>query len=74
MGARGAQAEVPAERVRRDEHLHRAALVQRRHRALLEADFVGGRHDHGWDACGGTWSDGSNMEYQGAPSYTCMPI
>ena len=35
-----------------------------RDRPLLTTDFVSGRHDDGWDACGETYSDGSNMAYQ----------
>ncbi len=33
-------------------------------RTLYVSDFVGGRHDHGWDACKGRWGDGSSMSYQ----------
>ena len=30
-----------------------------RSRALKESDFLDGRHADGWDACYGTWDDGS---------------
>ena len=33
-------------------------------RRVTKADFAGGNHDSGWDACGGTWDDGSLMSYQ----------
>jgi len=33
-------------------------------KVLREADFVGGRFSTGWDACGETWDDGSDMSYK----------
>ena len=35
-------------------------------RVVTTADFPGGRHDNGWDACNGLWDDGSVMTYQPA--------
>ena len=35
-------------------------------RRVTTADFPGGRHDNGWDACNGLWDDGSVMTYQPA--------
>ena len=35
-------------------------------RRITTADFLGGRHDNGWDACYGLWDDGSEMTYQPA--------
>ena len=32
-------------------------------RRVTMVDFVGGYHDNGWDACSGTWEDGTAMSW-----------
>jgi len=44
-----------------------------RSRALKESDFLDGRHADGWDACYGTWDDGSAIAHTRLRSFRVHP-